>query len=238
MTCQRFKKDMLMDIYNELDDKERRKVEDHLARCPSCRKEFETTRNVLASLDGLPQEAVPEADWERSWKTIEAGLEPARRSRKFLNVMPRWAFAPLALAALFVLGIVVGRYGLPFRSRPPFEVKAGTISAAATQTLLSRYFEDVTPVLLDYTHDGRGQGREEVLLSDRQVAASLLVQNMLLKRALAKKNPTLADLFDDLGMILTEISNLKSRDRVTPASLSDVIKKRQILPRMRRQEKT
>jgi hypothetical protein len=237
MTCQRFKKDMLMDIYGELDDKERRKVEDHLARCPSCREEFETTRNVLVSLERVPPDAVPEADWERSWKTIEAGLEPARRPRRFLAVMPRWAFAPLALAALFVLGIVVGRYGLPFRARAPLEVKAGTISSAAMQTLLSRYFEDVTPVLLDYTHDGRSQGREEVLLSDRQVAASLLVQNMLLKRALARKDPTLVDLFDDLGMILTEISNLKSQDRATPASLSDVIKKRQILPRMRRIER-
>jgi len=238
MTCQRFKKDMLMEIYGELDEKERRKVKDHLARCPSCRKEFETTRNVLASLDRVPPDPVPEADWERSWKTIEAGLEPARRPRRFLAPAPRWAFVPLAVAALFVLGIVVGRYGLPFRTRAPFEVKAGTISSAAMQTLLSRYFEDVTPVLLDYTHDGRSQGREEVLLSDRQVAASLLVQNMLLKRALARKDPTLVDLFDDLGMVLTEISNLKSQDRATPDSLSSVIKERQILPRMRRLERT
>jgi len=238
MTCRRFKKDMLMDIYGELDDKERRKVEDHLARCPSCRKEFETTRNVLASLDRVPPEAVPEADWERSWKTIEAGLEPARRSRRFLAVAPRWAFAPLALAALFILGIVVGRYGLPSRARASLQIKAATISPAAIQTLLSRYFEDVTPVLLDYTHDGRSQGREEDLLNDRQVAASLLVQNMLLKRALARKDPTLADLFDDLGTILTEISNLKSEDRATPASLNNVIKERQILPRMRRLERT
>jgi hypothetical protein len=238
MTCRRFKKEMLMDIYGELRDKKRRRLDAHLSRCPSCREELEMTREVLGSLDRSRPAAVPEADWERSWRTIEAGFGPSRPAPRFLAGVPRWAYASLAVAALFILGIVVGRYGLPFRARAPFAVKAGTISSAAMQTLLSRYFEDVTPVLLDYTHDGRNQGREDVLLSDRQVAASLLVQNMLLKRALSRKDPTLVDLFDDLGMILTEISNLKSQDRATPASLSDVIKERQILPRMRRLERT
>jgi anti-sigma factor RsiW len=94
MTCHRFKKDMLMDVYGELDPKERRRLEDHLSRCPSCRREFEMTRHVLASLDTAQPGPRPEADWERSWKRIEASLEPARRRPKFFATLPRWAFAP------------------------------------------------------------------------------------------------------------------------------------------------
>jgi hypothetical protein len=74
-------------------------------------------------------------------------------------------------------------------------------------------------------------------LTDREIARSLLVQNLLLKRALARKNPNLADLFDDLGMILTEIANLQGQDTATPAALKDVIRQRQVLSRIRRLEK-
>lgn len=238
MTCRRFKKEMLMDIYGELRDKKRRRLDAHLSRCPSCREELEMTREVLGSLDQPRPEAVPEADWERSWRTIEAGQGPSRRAPRFLAAVPRWAYASLAVAALFILGLAVGRYWLPSRPVGPITARMKTLSPAAVQTLLAAYREDVTPVLLDYANDGSAQDRQAARLSDRRIAASLLVQNMLLKRALAQKDPALADLFDDLGMILTEISNLKSHDTATPASLRDVINQRQVLPRVRRLEKT
>jgi hypothetical protein len=155
-----------------------------------------------------------------------------------LAAVPRWAYASLAVAALFILGLAVGRYWLPSRPIGPLTARAESLSPSAIQSLLASYREDITPVLLDYSNDGRAQDRQAALLSDRRIAASLLVQNMLLKRALAQKDPALAELFDDLGMILTEISNLKSHDTATPASLKDVINQRQVLSRVRRLEKT
>lgn len=238
MTCRRFKKEILMEIYGELRDKKRRSLDAHLSHCPSCREELEMTREVLDSLDRTRPEAVPEADWERSWRAVETGLGPSRRAPRFLASVPRWAYASLAVAALFVLGLAVGRYWWPSRPVGPITARTETLSAAAVQTLLARYREDITPVLLDYANDGSGQDRRSDLLSDRRIAASLLVQNMLLKRALAQKDPALAELFDDLGMILTEISNLKNQDTATPASLRDVINQRQVLPRIRRLERT
>ena len=239
MTCRRFKKDMVVDIYGELNEKGHRRLEGHLARCASCREEFETTRKVLSSMEKAPAESTPEVNWERNWNTIEAGLEPAGRRSRFLPALPRWAYAPLALAVLFILGLAVGRYWWPWRpaSPPSFAIKTRTMSPAAAQALLSRYFEDVKPILLDYTHDGAKPGSKGLLPTDREMVRSLLVQNVLLKRALARKNPTLADLLDDLGMILTEIANLQSQDATTPESLKNVINERRVLSRMRRLEK-
>ncbi len=237
MTCRRFKKDMLVDIYGELSKKERRRLEKHLDRCASCRAEFEATRRVLSSLEAAPAQPAPRVDWERNWKAIESGLAANRRRPGFLPAFPRWAFAPLALAVLFILGMAVGRYWWPWRPAAPVTAKLRTLSPATEQALLSQYFEDVRPVLLDYAHDGTKTGNEGPLLTDREIARSLLVQNILLKRALARKDPNLADLFDDLGIILTEIANLQGRDTATPAALRDVIRERQVLSRIRRLEK-
>lgn len=237
MTCRKFKKDMLLDLYGELETGRRRKLEEHLTDCASCRREFETTGKVLGSLDAAGPGATPEADWDGSWRRIEASLEPPRRQIGSRSAWPRWAYAPLALAVLFVLGVVVGRYVLPGR-QPAARSLAGSLSPAAVETVLGRYFEDVTPVLLDYANDGKDQPKESALLTDRKLAASLLVENMLLRRALARRNPTLADLFDDLDMILTDISHLRSHDTTAPASLREVINRRQVLDRIRRFEKT
>jgi hypothetical protein len=239
MTCRKFKKDMVVNIYGELNGKKRRRLEAHLARCASCREEFELTRKALSSLNKAPAGPAPEIDWERNWRAIEAGLEPTGRRPRFLPALPRWVYAPVVVAVLFILGLAVGRYWWPWRpaSPPPFEVNTRAISPAATQTLLSKYFEDVKPILLDYAHNGAKPGSEGFLLAEKEMVRSLLVQNVLLKRALARKNPTLAGLLDDLGMILTEIANLQGQDTTTSESLKDVINERRILSRMRRLEK-
>ena len=237
MTCRRFKKDMLMDIYGELSEKRSRRLKRHVSRCASCRQEVEMTRKVLATLEAAPAESAPQADWEKNWTAIQAGLQTLPRRHRALAVLPRWAYAALALAGLFILGLAVGRYGWPWRPASPVAARFRTLSPVAERILLSRYFEDVMPILLDYAHNGTTSETEELLLTDREIARSLLVQNLLLKRALARQNPTLADLFDDLGMILTEVANLKSDDTATPGALKNVINQRQILSRIRRLEK-
>ncbi len=236
MTCRRFKKDMLLEVYGELDARRRSGLESHLDKCDSCRRELETTRRVLASLDEAQPGPAPEADWDRSWKAIEASLETRpKRTAPRTAFLPRWAFAPLALAALFVLGIFVGRYALPGRTGRAATPTA-TLSPAAVETLLGRYFDSVMPVLLDYSNDGKTPAKAGALMTDRQVASSLLVENMLLRRALARKNPQLADLFDDIDMILTDISHLRQNDTTATASLRETINRRQVLDRIRRFE--
>jgi len=238
MTCRRFKRHLILELYDELSAKDRRKLHSHLDRCASCREELESTREALGRLDRAPSGPVPEPDWERSWRAIDAGLEPARRVPGGKVFVPRWAYAAAGLAVLFILGIAVGRYWLPSGPSPNSGAAGGEIlSPAAIQNAVGRHFDDVEPLLAAYSNNGLTGKGEAHFMNDREAAQTLLVQNLLLKRALARKDPKLADLLDDLSFILTEIANLKSQNAETPSALKNVINQRQVLSRVRRWDK-
>lgn len=238
MTCRRFKRHLILELYDELSARDRRKLHSHLDRCASCREELELTREALGRLDRAPSGPVPEPDWERSWRMIEAGLEPARRVRGRRLFLPGWAYAAAGLAVLFILGIAVGRYWLPSGSSPNARAAlADILSPAAIRSALGSHFEDVEPLIAAYSNNGSAEKGKDHLLTDREAAQALLVQNLLLKRALARKDPKLADLLDDLSLVLTEIANSKGWDATAPAALKDVINGRQVLTRVRRWNK-
>jgi len=237
MMCQRFKKDMLMELYGELESKRRRRLERHLAACAACRREFEATRDILTLLGSTEFASAPEPDWDRSWEKIEAGLDLARPVRMPFITSSRWVYTSVALVVLFVVGIIVGRYILPSRTGIPAESHVERLSPTALRTVLSSYFEAVTPLLLDYAHYSPIPAKNSVFLSDQKAAESLLVENMLLRRALAPRDQVLAKIFEDLDLILTDISHLKNGDAWTSALLKDAIKNRQVLDRIRRFEK-
>jgi len=238
MTCRRFKRHLVLDLYDELSERERRRLESHLERCPACRKELEETREALSRMDSGPARAVPEPDWDKSWRAIEAGLAPGRLAPGRKGLLPRWVYAAAVLAGLFILGIAVGRYWLPSGSAPArLAPGADILSPTALRTALGSYFEDVEPLLTSYSNNGSAGTSESHLTIDREAARALLVQNLLLKRALARKDPRLADLLDDLRFILTEISNLKSQNSETPSDLKKAIHERQVLNRVRRWDK-
>jgi hypothetical protein len=239
MTCRRFKRHLVLDLYEELSEKDRRKLRSHLERCPACRRELEETRTALERMEIEPARAVPEPDWDASWRSIEAGLEPGRTAPVRKALLPRWAYAAAALAGLFILGIAVGRYWRPSDTGTIGGLTRGTdiLSPTAIRSALGSYFEDVEPLLTSYSNDGSADKGEAHLTIDREAARTLLVQNLLLKRALARKDPRLADLLDDLRFILTEIANLRSQNSETPSDLKKAIHERQVLTRVRRWDK-
>ena len=238
MTCRRFKRHLILELYDELSVKDRRKLHSHLDRCASCREELESTREALGRLDRAPSGPVPEPDWERSWRAIDDGLEPARRVPGKKVFAPRWVYAAAGLAVLFIMGIAVGRYWFPSGPSPNGRAAgADILSPAAVQGALGRHFDDVEPMLAAYSNNGSADKSEAHFMNDREAAQALLVQNLLLKRALARKDPKLADLLDDLSFILTEIANLEKQNVETPSALKNVINQRQVLSRVRRWDK-
>jgi len=237
MTCRRFKRHLVLDLYEELSDRDQRKLHAHLDRCASCRDELRATRDALEEFGRTPVKPAPEPDWERTWRAIESGLEPSRRPRAWMHPLPRWAYAAAGLAVLFVLGIAVGRYWIPRGPSPDGRAAAEILSPTAIQNALGRHFDDVEPLLASYSNDGSAAGDDARLTIDREAAQALLVENMLLKRALASKDPKLADLLDDLTFVLTEIANMKYQNTETPSDLKDVIDQRQVLSRVRRWDK-
>jgi hypothetical protein len=107
-----------------LDAAQSRAVEEHLAGCPACRREWEELRGMVDLLDDVPPEAFldgpPDAVLvlQRTVRQVRAEVSAQRRRRRFL-------FAGAAAAAVAVFlggGVLIGRETAP--PPPPAVVAA------------------------------------------------------------------------------------------------------------------
>jgi anti-sigma factor RsiW len=106
-----------------LDAAQSRAVEEHLAGCPACRREWEELRGMVDLLDDVPPEAFldgpPDADLvlQRAVRQIRAEAGAQRRKRRFLLV----GAAAAMVAVVLTGGVLIGRETAP---PPPAVVAA------------------------------------------------------------------------------------------------------------------
>ena len=138
---------------------------------------------------------------EEMWRAIAAG----RARRSALRQRVRWG---LALAAMLVLGVGIGRMLAPggaFRAAPVAFAAAGASSAyrVAAGQYLTR-----TEVLLTDLHaeSRRGRPSAEFVASARE----LLTTTRLMLGSPAADDPRLAGLLQDLELVLAQISRLQT----------------------------
>jgi hypothetical protein len=93
---------------DELDPRERRRIDAHLSGCEDCRRSLEEITAIVRAAAELPAVAPP----ERIWESISASLI---ERKSIVKKSPRWA-AALALAASLVLGVSLW---LILRTSPP-----------------------------------------------------------------------------------------------------------------------
>jgi hypothetical protein len=147
------------------------------------------------------------------------------------------------MALVLIAGILIGRFGLKIGPMPtPVSAKAAllsvpgaspsVLSAASLQPVLATHLEDLRPVLLDFANS-IGSGKPGSVASvDERLLRGLMLQNLLLRRALNGHDPAATELLDDLDLVLKEIVNAKSPGGATPAQVRDLINDRGILFRM------
>jgi hypothetical protein len=88
------------------------------------------------------------------------------------------------------------------------------------------------PILLDFSH-AVANGKPGALVPvDERLLRGLLLQNVLLRRALNGNDPAAAELLDDLDLILKEIINGQAPGGASPAQVRNLINDRSILFRM------
>jgi anti-sigma factor RsiW len=98
-----------------LDVAQSRAVEEHLAGCPACRREWEELRGMVDLLDDVPPEAFldgpPDADLmlQRTVRQVRVEATTQRRRRRFLLT----GVAAAALAVVLGGGVLVGRETAP-----------------------------------------------------------------------------------------------------------------------------
>jgi len=239
MDCKHARQAIVLEHYGELGHEEQVKLDEHLRACPVCAADREETRRVLTLVSVHASERVPELDRERSWHKIRAGLrEPPRRAWFHLASGWRWGLVAAGAALVLALGIVIGRFGVKPAPEPDL---AGTKAlpvqpspdASSIRPVLTTHLEDLQPVLLDFANSVNGGKPGAPVVVDAQFLRGVMLENLLLRRALSAKDPAAAELLDDLDLVLREIINGKESGGASPAQIRELIRERDILFRMR-----
>ena len=234
MSCKKQRDNMILYLYGELDSARKTELENHIASCAGCRREFAYIRQVFEALDESRPTSIPEGKWEEYWENIQSHI-PGTRSKSFRRwpsahfPFPRWAYAAVSLLFVFALGILAGRAWL-FQPSPN---GTGDISTEGTlQYAFNAYLDDLKPYMLEYANYTGGKDNGASITVDKKIIRYLIIQNVLLKSAIAGKNPTAAQLLDDIDLVLHELFHMESDDAYSPAMVKELIKKRDILFKM------
>jgi hypothetical protein len=235
MRCKKFKEKIVFYLYGELDKKESAELEAHIKECSACSQDLEYTKNVFLTLDEVAKDKIPEADWGKSWKRIDAGLPETRPQQRIFGLVPGWVYAAAALVVVFVLGIFIGRYKYPSGQESMAQQE---LSQEFIQTSLKEHYENIKPVLVEYANYPSSKKGSESITIDKEIIRNLIIQNILLKRLITEKNPSAEQVLEDVDMVLREIENLEKQDTRTPALIKDLIYQRDILFKMEILQKT
>jgi hypothetical protein len=225
MACKKYKENIILHLYGELNKEDSKELLKHIKECTDCAEDFEYTKKVFLMLDKTKIENVPEANWGKCWGVIEPGIQQKKRQTWGLPLFPRWAYATATLVLVFAVGLFIGRMAfLPGTSRS--KVPEGPQSAMYPS--IQEHLENLTPLLVEYANYSPSPDDGNITI-DRKLVRSLIIQNILLKRMIAEKNPNLAQLLEDVDLVLREIANRDEEDSETLSMIKELIQQRGIL---------
>jgi len=233
MKCKEARQAVVLDYYGELAAAGKKELEAHLRDCRICAAEREETLRVFSLLESNPPAPVPEPDSERVWSRVAFRLTPGRAP----ELRPAWRFrqwslAGAALVLVLVAGIFIGRnvFSPPSPIGPLASASGTPRPAAGLKPVLAGHLEDMKPLFLEYanfTPNASASGRTVTI--DENLLRALLLQNVLLRNALAKSDPAAAELLDDCDLILKEILNRNRPTAASPVAIRDLIHDRDVL---------
>lgn len=226
MACKKYKEKIVLHLYGELDEKEAKKLIDHIAQCAECAEEFAYTKKVFQVLDETKTDDIPEANWEKCWDTIDVGIQGKERKKKSFLLYPRWVYASAALLIVFTVGFFLGRIAFlqPGKSSP-VQLEG---RQSAMYPSIQEHFESLKPVLLEYANYTASPENGTITI-DKYIIRSLIIQNILLKRLIADEDPSLKEILEDVDLVLREIANQEGDDVHTLSMIKELIQERGIM---------
>lgn len=238
MACKKYKEDLILYMYDELDNDRRESFESHLRDCTDCSQELEYTRKVFSALDANRPDVIPEGNWDKYWGEIRAHIHPLpKKSRQWnpLVSLPRWSYAAAALLIVFMMGIFAGRlWFFP----GPNNASQDERDLSSVILAFNEHLDDLKPYMIEFSNFDEEENGFDVVTVDRNALKVLMVQNILLKKALTQKDPSAAQLLDDIELVLSELMNMEEGDDRTPSLIKELINKRDILFKMNILHKT
>lgn len=218
--------------YGDVDETERRTIDEHLRACASCRDSLGVLEGVLAAVDAAP---APErgADyaqdvWQRLAPRLAVKPEASRvsgwsaifRPAEWLRVRP-WAVAG-AMAALVVAAFLLGRFW-PRPATPSVAQSSQPAPAAVRDRVLlvavGDHLERSQMVLVEL-ENARGTGPIDIS-AERDRAEDLVAANRLYRQTAARAGEAgVANVLDELERVLVEIAH--SPSEVSQAQLEEL----------------
>jgi len=208
MNCKKYQNLISLYAQDEVNPEEKRLLEDHLRECSTCSQVLKRDRIITESIDRDSQN-LPAPDWDVSWKVISTQSQQAEKGWKRLVIQTA------AVLAFFIIGAVIGRFVL-------FPVEQA--EEMTDFSPLQRYFSQVRPVLTVFMNTSIDRATEYEVEMEKKIIKEMLVETRLLKQGVYEQdNPYLHKLFDELEIILLEISNLKYGDERTKKMIMEMI---------------
>ncbi len=213
MNCKEYQNLIALYAQDEVSPGEKRLLEDHLKECPTCSQVLKREKIVIDSID-RDSRNLPAPDWEASWHVISTQPKQAEKGWK------RWAVQAAAVLAVFIVGTVIGRFIL---------FPTGQTEEITAFSPLQRYFSQIHPVLTVFMNTSMDRATGYEMEMEKKIIHEMLAETRLLKQGMYEQdNPYLQKLFDELEIILLEISNLKYGDERTKKMIMEMIQAKEI----------
>jgi len=229
MKCNKFRENIVLDLYGELDNKEKAELEQHISSCAECAKDYLYSKSVFQALEDLETEDIPEPAWDSNWGKIDLAIQDKPKPQPLFGLSPKWAYAAAGVSLVFILGIFTGRFWFPQKQVGPISAE---LSQEHIQRTLAQHFENIRPVLVEmanYTALENGNG---TVLVDQATIKNLIIQNILLKSLISGKDPTAVQILEDVDLVLRELANIDEGDSGTKSMIKKLIDDREILMNM------
>ena len=178
MKCEWVQENILLYIYNELQDDARYELEQHIARCAGCAAELKASRQFHTTISRLPVEEPSPNLLASSRMRLQESLETTEQGgfwqRLFFDP-GAWLrpikFAPALAAAIFIVG-----FGGGIAATYQVMVERGTIRVSGGQFVRSGVIKTklesvIQPMALDGQLHIKRPGRADVNLAISQIRA-------------------------------------------------------------------
>ncbi len=206
--CKKYRELMADELAGDISAADRERLQAHLRDCCACAGEYDGLQGLIGQVKDLRRPEPDEEYWTAYMRRLDDKLAAAGQADSTivpLRLPWRRLLMPVAAAALLVIGVLIGRSGIfsPVeRPEPPL------LSAAAPSKgnprILQTHLSRIEPLLVDLNNQDSGDGQPVRI--DERFVRDLLMQNYMLKRAIARQNePVQKKLLDDLEMILLEM---------------------------------
>jgi hypothetical protein len=226
MDCKDLNDKIILYLYDELSESEKKELNVHVKSCPSCLRVVQEHKQLFQLLSqGELSPTSPR--WGIYWGNILEGVTASKSAPWFSLPAFKWAITFAGFVFFMVMGFFIGRgFLIDTRTEGDARFLKGHPSF---QMVLGNYLEDLKPLMLDLTNASFSDQADEPIFIEDGIIKSMLIRTRLLRKRYSDRNDShLEDFLQDIEWILMEIDNRAPGDRKEMNSIQKRIEDKEI----------